>query len=297
MGVAGTGQQFITGFVEQGRLVHRHAANQLTLANSRLFQNVRPREFLGLKGKLRTNVEMMNKHWNFLVRFFKLAILVPDDFGIRVQRMRWLVFAGEELFKSQDFSTLAAVVSAMGCTDIHRLKTMWKAIPEDIIEKRNNLRDIFKQTGRFKRLRELHDSAPTPAIPHIGILLGQLTLIDESAKLKAKSKWKYDHTRAKQATNQVKKWTIHQQMGFSYEDDTGFLNLITSLKGDIDPMMNKEVEKYLAKLSDVAKQADKDYAEEQANAGIFSKFRGSMSNLYSSMRSDSDGSVRSRTNF
>lgn len=248
-----------------------HTANQLTLANSRLFQEIRPREFLGLKGALRQNVENMNHHWNFLVRCFKLAVLTVDSFKVRMERVKWLIEVGEELFKSHDFSSLAAVVSALGCTDVHRMKTVWKALSEARIKRRDHLRDIFKQTGRFKRLRDLHDSAPTPAIPHIGILLGQLTLIDESAKLKSKTQWKYDHTRAKQMTNQVKKWTIHQQMSYPYKEDPGIQSLIASLKEDIDPTTSKESERYLAKLSDVAKQSDKDYAEAQANAGFFTR--------------------------
>lgn len=194
----------------------------------------------------------MIDHSNFLTRFLQISILAPDSLKQRADRIKWIVQMGEELERTHDYSSLGSVVRALNSNPIHLLKTVWKKVPSDVLDK---FKQIFFGDSNFSRLRKLQDEASSPAIPYIGVSQKDLISLGEVAKGNRRNEQrKYDHFKAIRYTEQIRKLTVHQKTPFPYAEDTDLQSILGELYTQMGP--SSSVDDYLYELSDQAKRSD-----------------------------------------
>lgn len=74
-----------------------------------------------------------------------------------------------------------ALVTALQATSIERLQKSWRYVHADTVAKLAAHKDLFSPRGNYSNLRKLMDQAPLsePAVPFLGIIMGDLIHVDE----------------------------------------------------------------------------------------------------------------------
>lgn len=160
-------------------------ANQLTVKESRLYNNITQSECLakawGTKyGPLGgyPHLQRFIANSNDLTNWVSSQILLPSDPKKRVLVIKYFVTVAEKCRLLNNFSSMTAILSALYASPIHRLKKTWKYVPEPTMTSMNSMNSLMNSTRNFAEYREhLRFIADRPCVPFLGVFLSDLTFI------------------------------------------------------------------------------------------------------------------------
>lgn len=81
--------------------------------------------------------------------------------------------------KINNFSTLTAILSALGTSPLHRLARTWNALDKRSREKIDQLRELMITSKNFSNYREALRTSQPPCIPFLGVFLTDLRFIQD----------------------------------------------------------------------------------------------------------------------
>ncbi|XP_038673453.1 ral guanine nucleotide dissociation stimulator-like isoform X1 [Scyliorhinus canicula] len=192
-------------------------ASQLTMIDAELFMKVVPYHCLGSiwsqrdkKGKenraptIRATVRQFNKLTNCVISSCLSNTKLRPQQRARILE-KWIRVA-EECRALKNFSSLYAIISALQCNSVHRLKKTWEEIPRDAFRSYNELSEIFSEKNNYSQSRELlmkegtskfatldkkHLKRPKEhkvpnvvqgTVPYLGTFLTDLVMLDTAVK-------------------------------------------------------------------------------------------------------------------
>eukprot|EP00127_Corallochytrium_limacisporum_P006362 Clim_evm73s225 gene=Clim_evmTU73s225 len=164
-------------------------AEQLTLIESHFFNKIRSEEFivflfmakkgdntvLAAHADLRVYIDWFNK----LSYWVASEILMAKEKDVRVQIIEKFVRAAKRCYQLRNFNTMYAVLSGLNHWSVARLKSSWKAVGKRYTARLRDLEGKMDPQGNFANYRAIVSDIPMPVVPFIGLLVKDITFINE----------------------------------------------------------------------------------------------------------------------
>ncbi|KAL1969724.1 hypothetical protein VTN77DRAFT_8277 [Rasamsonia byssochlamydoides] len=163
-------------------------ARQLTIIESRLYSKIRPTECLNKTWQKKVapgeaepaaNVKALILHSNQLTNWVAEMILTQSDVKKRVVVIKHFVNVADKCRALNNYSTLTAIISALGTAPIHRLSRTWAQVSGRTAAILEQMRKLMASTKNFGEYRETLHQANPPCIPFFGVYLTDLTFIED----------------------------------------------------------------------------------------------------------------------
>ncbi|RMZ77626.1 hypothetical protein DV738_g4323, partial [Chaetothyriales sp. CBS 135597] len=164
-------------------------ARQLTIMESKLYSRIKAVEFLDKTWQKKNtkghgqdpapNVKALILHSNQLTNWVAEMILQHPEVKKRVAVIKHFVAIAEKCLTLNNFSSLTAIVSAMGTAPILRLARTWAQVPAKTTNMLESMRNLIASTKNFGQYREALHAANPPCIPFLGVFLTDLVFIED----------------------------------------------------------------------------------------------------------------------
>ena len=158
---------------------------QLSLLDFEVFSRIQPNELLG-QAWARKGAEMrapyvlaMIKRFNDTVAWARTEVLKCDGPKYRARMICVLLDVANNCLALQNFNALMAVVSALEGAALARLKYSWELLPKEYEELFVDLKECMSMTHNYRFYRDKLKSVAGPVVPYIGVMLQDLTFIDD----------------------------------------------------------------------------------------------------------------------
>lgn len=208
-------------------------ARQLTLLESKLYNNIKPTECLG-KAWSKTGSDTHAKGIkdtintsNRITGWVAEAILVQDDLKKRVAWIKHFIAIADSCRLLQNFSTMTAIVSGLNSAPVYRLKRSWDSINGRFIAVLENLNRIMQSSKNFSDYREMIHQLQPPCVPFLGVYLTDLTFIEDGNTDRLKSDQRLINFGKRQKTAEViREIMIYQATPYSLTPVPGIQKFI-----------------------------------------------------------------------
>ena len=161
-------------------------ARQFTLVDQAVFCAIRAPECLrkawtkpDRRAKEAPNIWKMIQRFEKTVEWVTTQIVRHANVDDRAMVLEWTINVAAEMLMLDNFHGAYAFYTAMNSAPVKRLKAaMGLVIPKKrlIFE---DLRRVFRPDQSCQSMRQAMNGAELPCIPHLGIFLGDLTVLDE----------------------------------------------------------------------------------------------------------------------
>ncbi|EFC46408.1 rasGEF domain-containing protein [Naegleria gruberi] len=159
---------------------------QLTLISYRLFEKLRPKEFLNqnwmkeTRSKKAPNIYAMINRSNEIGMWVATDILSYEDVKERAYVLKQFIKIASECEKIRNYNTMYDIVAGLNSNPIHRLKKTWDLIPEKWKTRFQELLELTNPKKSYHAMREaLSNNADKTVLPYIGMFLTDLLFIEE----------------------------------------------------------------------------------------------------------------------
>jgi len=159
-------------------------ANQLTLIDLPLFQDIGPEELTCCawtakkKHELCPNVVKFTKRFNQVSFWVSSEILGSNTAKNRAEKVIHFIKIAKKLLELNNLNCLKAVVSGLQSAPIYRLSKTWNVVPKRDKEKLEKLNDLVSEDNNRTKIRTYLQHARLPCIPYLGMYLTDLTYIN-----------------------------------------------------------------------------------------------------------------------
>jgi son of sevenless len=219
-------------------------AKGLTLISSKLFQKVKPNEFLNKHWmdeeekfeKAKNLIKIINRS-NLVGNWVTSEIIKPNLEDRKNAIMKCIKIA--KIVKDfQNYNLLVEILSGLGSNPIYRLKKTWDEIPEEYMNIYNELLELINPKGSYKNLRNEIKLHSPPTIPYIGMFLTDLLFIEDgNPDIKGEL---INWSKRKLQAEIIRSIQMYQQMGYERViqdfDDPDFENILTELEKKCENM-------------------------------------------------------------
>ena len=160
-------------------------ARQLTLVDFDLFKRIRSFEWLEKRFSHKNRkllspwICKMVDRFNILTSHVSYAVLAPKSPTARAVVLQHWIRIAASCHEMNNFSSLYSIFCGLNSTPVYRLKETWGLINKTFIEVFEVLAVLFAPQKNSINFRMSMQACPLPAIPHIGLLLKDLTFIED----------------------------------------------------------------------------------------------------------------------
>jgi son of sevenless-like protein len=106
-------------------------------------------------------------------------IVAVESLTKRASMLKRFIKIAEHLMALNNFNSLFAMYCGLGGNPIHRLKKTWAELPAKTVAKWEEIKALFKIDKNSANFREVLRKAVCPAIPYLGLFLGDLTFMED----------------------------------------------------------------------------------------------------------------------
>jgi hypothetical protein len=158
-------------------------ARQLTIKEMNIFSSIMPEELLAQEwtkksGSCAINVRAMAQVSTDLIHLVSDTILHYEDAKKRAANIKHWIKVAQKCLELNNYDSLMAIVSALGLSQITRLRKTWDIVSQKRKDVFKSLQDLVDNDRNFAVLRQrLHDHVP-PCLPFVGTYLTDLTFVD-----------------------------------------------------------------------------------------------------------------------
>lgn len=160
----------------------KEIARQLTLMEMDLFKKITPNECLNWDIKNREkcpNINNIMLWFNQFSFYCSFKILTPKHSQARSLILSKIIKIAQECILLNNFNSAFELISSTTITPIHRLKKTWSKLSKQDLKLYQDLLNYISSSNNFKFLRERIFRSKSPLLPYIGLLLKDLTYIDD----------------------------------------------------------------------------------------------------------------------
>ncbi|MBY0307732.1 MAG: hypothetical protein K2Q09_03235, partial [Phycisphaerales bacterium] len=168
------------------RLNPIEVARQLTLIEMDLFRLIQEREFISKSWSKPNKLQIAPNITRFITRFNRTGLWVasqtlqPTNAESRAKAMVFFIMLSNELLRLNNFNGLMAVLAGLRTPPVVRLKRSWNLLPPHVWDTWEYLDRLVDPANGYAALRAQQQQAPVPKLPHLGILLHDLVIIEET---------------------------------------------------------------------------------------------------------------------
>ena len=166
------------------RISPEDIANQLTLIDLPLFQDISPDELTSCEWTGKKKFELCPHVVRFIKRFNQVSFWVTTEIlnsntpKTRADKVTHFIRIAKKLLDLSNLNSLKAVVSSLHSAPIHRLTKTWNLVPKREKDKLDKLHDTVSEDSNNRVLRNYLEGIKLPCIPYLGMYLTDLTYIN-----------------------------------------------------------------------------------------------------------------------
>lgn len=159
-------------------------ATQITLNDIAVFKSITSQELLSgnwskkNKRTLAPNVLKFTDRFNRVCLWCQKEILAYDKPSKRAEVMAHFIKISEHLAMLNNMHSTFAIISALQCHSIHRLKRTWKCLGRRDQNTFLKLATLYDSDRNWEKLRQHLENTNLPCIPYLGIFLTDLNFIE-----------------------------------------------------------------------------------------------------------------------
>uniref|UniRef100_A0A6B2KXG8 Ras-GEF domain-containing protein n=1 Tax=Arcella intermedia TaxID=1963864 RepID=A0A6B2KXG8_9EUKA len=163
-------------------------ARQITISEWKIWEAIKPWEFLDLKWQkpnkkeLAPNILAFTERFNYINAWVATTVCLTENFKSRVKIIKRFIDIAMALRQLRNFNGMMEICSGLTRGPVNRLKKTFAALSKNYQNKREELLKITEPQHSYKSLRELICSADPPLVPYLGMYLTDLTFIEEGNK-------------------------------------------------------------------------------------------------------------------
>uniref|UniRef100_A0A7E4UMA4 Ras-GEF domain-containing protein n=1 Tax=Panagrellus redivivus TaxID=6233 RepID=A0A7E4UMA4_PANRE len=164
-------------------------AAQITLEDLPIFRNITATELeTGAWTNQKTKysdapyVTGMTLRFNLICHWVQREILSSDKVAYRASLIEYFIKVAKKLLDMNNIHASFAVVSALLCQSIFRLKLTWNKVGRSDKQTFDKLTKLFSAENNWQNLREHTDTRKSPCIPHLGVYLTDLLFVKDAMK-------------------------------------------------------------------------------------------------------------------
>jgi son of sevenless-like protein len=160
-------------------------ARQFCLVESRLFQAIKPKEYLGKgweaknKEVVAPNLSAFIAHFNRISNWVAATVVDAPDEKKRVALVEYWIKVGEKLFELNNFAGLMELVGGLGSTSVVRLKKTWKNVSRSRKAAWDRLLQQMSPQKSFANYRGCIRAAHAPLVPYLGVYMQDMVFIED----------------------------------------------------------------------------------------------------------------------
>ncbi|KAL2315918.1 Ras guanine nucleotide exchange factor efc25 [Schizosaccharomyces pombe] len=157
-------------------------ASQMTLLEFDYLKQIPSREWIFRSWVSRDSRSAVRNYINFsncFTYWIINCILEKKNTKARAAVISFFIQTAYKCLSLQNFSTLMSIVSALNSAPIYRLHAAYKLVKAEDIICLSGLREIVETKKNFSTYRALLRKAELPCVPFLGVILSDLTFIDE----------------------------------------------------------------------------------------------------------------------
>jgi len=160
-------------------------ARQLTIREHQLYKKISAVECLGQgwtkkdRKDRSPNIIRMIHEFNRTSEFIMTAVLYEPDTKQRAKVIEACITCGETFLQLNNFNGINEVVSALGCSPIHRLTKTWRHVPKPKVKALLSLRQLMDPQSNCKNYREALACSNPPIVPFVGMYFSDLVFLED----------------------------------------------------------------------------------------------------------------------
>ncbi len=160
-------------------------ARQFCLVESRLFQAIKPKEYLGKgweaknKEVVAPNLSAFIAHFNRISNWVAATVVDAPDEKKRVALLEYWIRVAEKLFELNNFAGLMELVGGLGSTSVARLKKTWKNVSRSRKAAWDKLLQQMSPQKSFANYRACIRQAHAPLVPYLGVYMQDMVFIED----------------------------------------------------------------------------------------------------------------------
>eukprot|EP00013_Stygamoeba_regulata_P020832 CAMPEP_0177646488 /NCGR_PEP_ID=MMETSP0447-20121125/9799_1 /TAXON_ID=0 /ORGANISM="Stygamoeba regulata, Strain BSH-02190019" /LENGTH=664 /DNA_ID=CAMNT_0019149021 /DNA_START=429 /DNA_END=2423 /DNA_ORIENTATION=- len=160
-------------------------ARQITLLDFAQFSKIRPQELYRCswtkanKHAASPNVMALTERFNKTTFWVATEILTTVNPKSRVEALKNFIQIGEQFLALRNYHGVMCVYAALNMGSIQRLSSTWKEISERHLRKMSEIERVMDSSGNWKIYRELTKDPTPPLVPFQGVMLSDLTQLEE----------------------------------------------------------------------------------------------------------------------
>ncbi|KAL6063875.1 Ral guanine nucleotide dissociation stimulator-like 3a [Balamuthia mandrillaris] len=164
----------------------QEVAQCLTLTEYNLFRNIRINEFLEktwIKDEGNSLIYVMVNRFNHVAFWAATEIVSQDNLYNRKMALERFIQVAQACYEMNNFNSTMEMMAGLSMGPVSRLKKTWAAISRSSLETFKMLEDEMKPMKNYYNYRkkvQLLTAAKVPLLPYVGLLLKDLTFIDEN---------------------------------------------------------------------------------------------------------------------
>lgn len=161
----------------------RELAAQMTLIDAENFKSIRLHEFVDQAwSKSKKNAPYIIRainHSNRVANWVAFSILSEPSHKNRVRILVNMISLLSYLKSYRNYSGIMAVLSGLSSSSISRLKNLFQDLPSKYHKILQGLNEMMRSVSSFKAYREALKSGSGPCIPFLGVILTDLTFLED----------------------------------------------------------------------------------------------------------------------
>ena len=163
-----------------------NVSEQLTLIEFQLLSEIRLSELCGQawnkegKEERAKNVLAYISWFNRVSRWVATQIIQQAEALGRAAAIAKFIEIGGVLCGLNNFNGVIEILSALHSSAIARLKETWALVPKETMAQLEELDMLMNTDGNFRHYRMLLEKSKPPVVPYMGLLLTDLTFMDDA---------------------------------------------------------------------------------------------------------------------
>lgn len=208
-------------------------ARQLTLIDWALFRRLEASELLEQAWKRETrakdapSVLALIARSDYMSGLIATEILRQEKAKDRASLIWRLLAVADECRTLNNWNGCMAVLSGLRLQPIYRLQETWSQLPPKAWELWDTLKEIIRPEDNYAKLRQLMAVPASPAIPFLGVYLGDLIKLDENETFLPKTRL-VNLTKLRSIADVIFRIQAMQRSNYSLEPVPGVQEFLTT---------------------------------------------------------------------
>eukprot|EP00833_Pecoramyces_ruminatium_P005591 jgi/Orpsp1_1/1179623/evm.model.c7180000070095.1 len=173
-------------YVDILSIASKKIAQQLTLVDIKLWMSIKSQEYAhflwdskDVKEKNTKNIQRFIERFNQISFWVSTMICRTQSPKNRTNVLEKMIKVAKYCLEIQNFNTTMAILSGLNMAAVSRLKSTWMTLSTKTMNVYAEIEEAMSYKCNFKNYRELEYNSKPPLIPFFGLLLKDLTFMND----------------------------------------------------------------------------------------------------------------------